>query len=142
MNNYTFSEISVGMKEQFEVTITSDFMDKFYDITKDCNPMHHNDEYASSKGYKGRIAFGMLVSSFLSTLAGVYLPGEHCIIHSVEVKFKNPVYVNDKLTISGTVKSIDERFHTIEVQINITNQNSEKVVRGTMICGVIGEENE
>ena len=142
MNNYTFSDISVGMKEEFEVIITSDLMNKFFEITNDCNPMHHNDEYAISKGYKGRIAFGMLVSSFLSTLAGVYLPGENCIIHSVEVKFKNPVYVNDKLTVSGTVKSIDDRFQTIELQINITNQNSEKVVRGTMICGVIGKENE
>ena len=40
----------------------------------------------------------MLGASFFSTLAGVYLPGEHCLLHGVECKFAKPIFIGDTLT--------------------------------------------
>lgn len=136
MNHYTLADMKEGLTESFSVTITSEMMEKFLSVTNDTNPMHIDAEYSKNSGYADRIVYGMLTASFLSTLAGVYLPGEHCLIHSVETNFPKPVYINDTLTITGTVKSVDERFGQAELSVKIVNQKDEKVLRGKMKVGV------
>lgn len=79
----------------------------------------------------------MLTASFLSTLAGVYLPGENSLIHSVETKFVKPVFVGDTLLVSGEVAEKNEHFPVIKLKVVITNQKKEKVLRGSMQIGVL-----
>ena len=95
MNKYKYEEIEIGHKENFTVTVTEEMMEKFRDITGDINPLHNDEEYASSLGHPGRVAYGMLTGSFLSTLAGVYLPGKRSLIQEVKLKFAKPVYIGD-----------------------------------------------
>ena len=136
MNHYRFEDISVGMTESFSVTVTADMMQKFYEVTADDSPIHMSDEAARARGHKGRVVYGMLGASLFSTLAGVYLPGEHCLLHSVEAKFAKPVYIGDVLTVSGTVKEINDTFRTMIVKAAIQNQDGVKVTRGSFQCGV------
>ena len=90
MNHYTLSELAVGQSESFTVTVTQEMMEDFYRLTGDDSPIHRSEEYAAGRGYPGRVVYGMLGASFFSTLAGVYLPGEHCLLHGVEAKFARP----------------------------------------------------
>jgi 3-hydroxybutyryl-CoA dehydratase len=137
MNSYQWEDISVGMEEQFRVTVSEEMMDMFRHITGDSNPLHNDTAFAAQRGYPDRVAYGMLTASFLSTLAGVYLPGEKSLIHSIEGKFVKPVYVGDELTVSGIVKEMDERFHCFWMKVEIRNQKNEKVLRGSMQIGII-----
>lgn len=139
MNAYVFEEIAVGLTESFEVTVTEDMFAKFLAITGDVNPLHNDAVFAEGKGHPSRVAFGMLTASFLSTLAGVYLPGKNSLIHEVEVKFAKPVYAGDVLKISGTVSEINETFKLFWMKVTITNQKGEKVLRGKMRVGVLDE---
>ncbi len=132
MNNYSFDELSVGMSECFDVTVTSEMLESFKAITGDVNPLHNDEEFAHSKGHPGRVAFGMLTASFLSTLAGVYLPGEKSLIQQVETKFANPVYIGDVLTVKGEITELIESVQRLELKVTITNQNGKKVLRGKM----------
>lgn len=136
MNHYTWQEISIGMEEHFTVTVTSKMMDQFKNITGDDNPLHCSEGFAAEKGYSDRVVYGMLTASFLSTLAGVYLPGEQSLIYSVESKFLKPVFPGDELTISGVVDKMDDRFQTIWLKTLICNHKGEKVLRGSMQIGV------
>ena len=136
MNSYEWQDLSVGMEEHFEVEITTSMLDNFRALTGDVNPLHEDAEYAKSKGYPDRVAYGMLTSSFLSTLAGVYLPGKKSLIHSVESKFVKPVFPGDVLKVSGTVTDLDERFQMLHLKVVIFNQKGEKVLRGSMQIGV------
>lgn len=136
MNNYTFDELIVGQKESFSVTITEKMRDSFREITGDVNPLHNDINYAKSKGHDKCVAFGMLTASFLSTLAGVYLPGEKSLIHKTEVNFRKPVYVGDTITVTGEITEKNETFNLIDVKIIITNQDNVKVVKGSMQIGV------
>ena len=79
----------------------------------------------------------MLTASFLSTLAGIYLPGKYSLIHGMEIEFPKPVYVGDQLTITGTVSNKDDRFRYFLMKIMIRNQNNQKVCRGKMRIGVM-----
>lgn len=137
MNTYTYEEIELGHKESFEVTVTEDMQNSFRQITGDINPLHKDEEYAKNKGYANKVVFGMLTASFYSTLAGVYLPGEKSLIHSVEVKFSKPVYVGDVLTIEGKVDEKNDTYRLIRIKASIKNQKGEKVSKASMQIGLI-----
>lgn len=79
----------------------------------------------------------MLTASFLSTLAGMYLPGERSFIQEVLIKFVKPVFEGDVLTIKGTIIEVNETFKRLVLKVVIANQNGQKVLRGTMKVGVL-----
>lgn len=139
MNHYRFEDIYVGLKEEFQVAVTPEMLEQFCQITGDVNPLHTQESFAKEKGYETRVAYGMLTASFLSTLAGVYLPGERSLIHSVESKFTKPVYAGDVLTVSGQVTECNEMFSVFTMKTTIVNQKGEKVLRGKMQVGVLPE---
>lgn len=136
MNEYYYEDIEVGKKESFTVTVTASMLDAFKDISGDVNPLHCNEDFAKEEGYEGRVAYGMLTASFLSALAGVYLPGKYSLIQSVEIKFAKPVYIGDELTVTGEVIEKNDTFGLIMVKVSITSSSGNKVCRGKMQIGV------
>lgn len=136
MNSYTLADIAPGMTASFTVTVTEGMMDAFYAVSGDDSPIHMDADYAAGRGYPGRVVYGMLGASFFSTLAGVYLPGEHCLLHSVEAKFAKPVFIGDTLTVSGKVVEVNDTFGEITIKAVIENQNGQKVTRGLIKAGV------
>ena len=140
MNHYSYQEIDIGHTESFTTEITEEMMDSFHRITKDCNPLHLDSNYATERSggiYPGRVAYGMLTASFLSTLAGVYLPGENSLIHRIEAEFPAPVYIGDTITFIGKVIRKYDNFSIIEVKVTAVNGVGKKVCRGKMRIGVV-----
>lgn len=136
LRSYTLAEISKGLSESFTVTVTEEMMTQFCRITGDISPIHMDADYAIGRGFSGRVVYGMLVAGFFSTLAGVYLPGEHCLLHSVETKFAKPVFIGDELTVTGIVDEVNDTFAEITIKATITNQTGKKVCRGIIKAGV------
>lgn len=131
MKEYTFSDLSIGMKESFTRTITKELEDSFREITGDLNPLHYDDEYAREIGegrFKGHVTFGMLTASLYSTICGMYLPGKYSLIHSLEdIAFKTPVYVGDELTVTGEIIETNESLKLIVLKVIINNQDKKTV---------------
>ncbi len=136
MNSYKFSDLNIKKSAEFTVSITEEMMDKFADITGDISPIHMNESYAKEKGFPKRVCHGMLFGSMFSTLCGVYLPGENCLLHSVSTKFSLPVFPGDTLTVFGEIKELNETFKTISVKGYIKNQNGKKVCKADIQLGV------
>lgn len=136
MNHYCYEDIQIGQSEQFCVTITPEMMEQFQMITSDHNPLHTSNKYAAAHGYSGKVCYGLLTASMLSTLAGVYLPGEKSLIHSVNINFVKPVLENEQLTVKGTVTAKDDKFRYITLKTEIFSENAGKVLRGVMTVGV------
>ena len=136
MNHYTLAEMTPGLTESFTVTVTEEMMQDFERLSGDCSPIHIDKDYARGRGYPGRVVYGMLGASFFSTLAGVYLPGEHCLLHGVECKFARPVFIGDTLTVTGTVLRVSEAVAEAEIKAVITNQEGKKVTRGIIRAGL------
>ena len=139
MNIYKFDDINVGLEESFRVKVDSKKLDKFFEISGDLNPLHSNAEYSKSKGFSGRVVYGMLTSSFFSTLVGVYLPGKYCILQGIDIQFSNPVYIDDILTITGKVSYINEAYKQLEIKAVIINQDNNKISKATIKVGVMDE---
>lgn len=136
MNHYRLADLTPGVTESFTVTITEEMMAQFYAITGDNSPIHMDADYAAGRGYPGRVVYGMLGASFLSTLAGVYLPGEHCLLHSVDLKFAKPIFIGDTLTVTGVVDEVNDTFREIIIKASIVNQDGKKVTRAVIRAGV------
>tara|TARA_B100000795_G_C22775008_1_gene429614 strand:- start:520 stop:939 length:420 start_codon:yes stop_codon:yes gene_type:complete len=139
MNSYKFIDIYEGLKESFSVCVNSEKLDKFLEISGDINPLHSDTKYSSLKGFSGKVVYGMLTSSFYSTLVGVYLPGKYCILQGINIQFSHPVYVDDILTITGKVSHINEAYKQLEIKAIIMNQKNIKVSKATIKVGVIDE---
>jgi 3-hydroxybutyryl-CoA dehydratase len=139
MKEYKFLNINIGLEESFDVIIDSSKLDKFLDISGDINPLHIDSAYAKEKGFDDRVVYGLLTSSFYSTLVGVYLPGKYCILQSIDIQFSKPVYIGDILNISGKVNYINEAYKQIEIKAMILNQHNKKVSKATIKVGVMDE---
>ena len=139
MQEYLIKDIKIGLKHSFEVEITDVQMQLFLEISGDNNPMHLDSIYAKSKGMKEKIVYGMLTSSFYSTLAGVYIPGKYALLHSIDIRFVNPVFIGDKLIVEGVVTFVHELFHQIEVKATIRNQRNEKISGAKIKIGVLND---
>ena len=72
--------------------------------------------------FKERIAHGMLVSSFISTILGTKLPGKNTIYLSQNVSFRAPVKIGDTLrVVAEVIKSVMIKIITRK-QTYIINQ--------------------
>ena len=139
MNEFTFEDIASAqnMEQSFSVTVTQEMMNDFLKITGDSNPMHVDADYAKQNGFPSCLVYGLLTTSFYSTLAGVYLPGKYCLLQEVSAQFAKPVFVGDTLTISGKVSEVQETFKRIIIKTRITNQNGKTVNRASITAGVL-----
>ena len=105
--SFQLEDISIGMEVSYSQTITDADVKAFAGLSGDKNPVHMDDEYAKNSRYKKRIAHGLLSASFFSALFGTKLPGEGCVYVSQNLKFIKPVYLDDTVTATVVVTSID-----------------------------------
>jgi 3-hydroxybutyryl-CoA dehydratase len=136
VNEYALKDLKVGISHSFNVTITSAMIETFREISGDENPLHIDQEFAFAQGFPRRVAYGMLTSSFYSTLVGIYLPGKYALFQGIDVSFINPVFEDDVLTIYGEITEVHEVYKQIEIKCHITNQNGKKISRGKIRSGV------
>ena len=68
-------KLIVGQNASFSKTITESDVYNFAGLVGDFNDVHINQVAAEKSMFGKRIAHGMLVGSFISTVLGMYLPG-------------------------------------------------------------------
>jgi len=130
MKGLTIDMLSVNQSETFRKTISESDVYLFAGITGDTNPAHIDEIYANSTKFGKRIAHGLLVSSFISTVLGTKLPGPGTIYISQSLNFKAPVYIGDTIEAKVTVKEIIKEKNRVILLTEIYNQNNALVVTG------------
>lgn len=139
MNHYRYEDLAIGMTASFFTTVTEDMLNAFRTLSGDSNPLHSDADFARAYGFPDRVAYGMLTASLLSRLGGVYIPGERCLIQSVEVKFLRPVFVGDTLEVCGVIEELHDSVRQVVLKVEMRNQQGEKVLRCVMKEGVLSE---
>ena len=82
-----------------KITISDALIQKFADFSGDLNPIHFDDHAAVKAGFKGRIAHGMLTSSYFSYMFARHFPGPGSIYLSQSFKFHLPIFANETVTL-------------------------------------------
>lgn len=133
MAGKTIEQLKVGDKASFEKTVSESDVYLFAGITGDLNPAHVNEVKASESIFEGRVAHGMLVASFLSTVVGMDLPGPGTILVRQELKFLGPVRFGDTVTAEVEIIDMIPRRNLVTLQATVTVQTGEKVIRGKVV---------
>ena len=127
---YNFEELFVGQKANFFKKIGSTLVNDFAKISGDFNPLHMNDEYASTTNFGKRVCHGMLLASFFSQLIGMYLPGKNSLYFSQTLNFRNPCFIDDNITIEGEIIEKKSNIKLITIKTTIHNQDGECLIDG------------
>lgn len=100
-------EMEIGQSAEAVRTVTEEDLDMFAKVSGDYNPVHMDEEFARSTPFRGRIAHGALVASFISGVLGNQLPGPGAIFLGLNMRFFLPTRIGDEVTTRVTVKSVD-----------------------------------
>jgi acyl dehydratase len=111
--------------------------DNFISLFGDKNPLHTDEQFAVSKGFPGRVMHGNILNGFLSYFVGECLPDKNVIIHSQEINYKNPVFLNDQLELTARVNGIFESVGAIEFFYTFKNQKEKTVAKGKIQIGIL-----
>ncbi len=106
IQGYAIEDLSVGMTAASAKTVTDADMVLFAGVSGDLNPLHHNQEFAETTVFGGRIAPGLLTASLISAVFGNKLPGAGCIYLSQNLRFRAPVRVGDTVLARVTVTEV------------------------------------
>lgn len=122
----------IGQSAQISKTITETDVYNFAGICGDFNSLHVNAAVAEKSIFGKRIVHGALVSSFISTVLGMYLPGEGTIYLRQEVNYRKPVYFEDTITARVVIREILENGNAV-LETSVLNQKGERVLDGTAV---------
>jgi 3-hydroxybutyryl-CoA dehydratase len=133
MKGKTITDIKIGDSADFAKTISETDIYLFAGITGDFNPFHMNEEYAKKTFFKGRIAHGMLLAGFISTVIGCSLPGPGSIYIGQELRFLAPARIGDTITAKVEVVDKIEEKNRVILKTTCTNQDGVTVLDGQAI---------
>ena len=125
-----FEDIELGQKKKFTIKITESMINNFAMISGDYNPLHMDENYASTTPFKSRLCHGMLLASLFSRLVGMYLPGKHALLFSQSLNFPNVCFIGDTVTVEGEVLDKSEGTRIITVKTKILNNSGSSLVEG------------
>ena len=101
-----FNNLKENQSYTDSIKVTDASIKKFSSASGDRNPIHLNEKFAKNTIFKSRIAHGMLIASFISSVIGNKFPGNGTIYVSQDLKFKKPVKINDVVKIKIIVEKI------------------------------------
>lgn len=126
-------EYYLGQSASFSKTISEYDIYNFAGISGDFNPVHINKEEAKKSIFSGQVAHGMLVSAFISTVLGMYLPGPGTIYLQQTLSFKKPVYIGDTITATVVIEEIKNEKKIAKLKTTVINQDMKVVVEGEAV---------
>jgi 3-hydroxybutyryl-CoA dehydratase len=137
MNNFDFSELIVGKRENMEVQVGENEIAAFAELSGDVSPVHVNDAFAKGKGFKSRIAHGALLVSYVSRFIGTTLPGASGLLQSITIEFRRPCYPGTKIKIEGEVAKRVESVRVVRIKIVVTDSvTGEILATGQVQSGI------
>ena len=106
LTGFFLEDLFIGQTAVYARTVTDADIVLYAGVSGDTNPVHLNQEFATTTMFQGRIAHGMLTASLISTVLGTKLPGPGCIYLSQNLKFRAPVRPGDTVQARVTVTEV------------------------------------
>ncbi|WP_415063159.1 MaoC family dehydratase [Bdellovibrio sp.] len=124
--------IDVGFTASFTTQVTDKMVHQFADLSGDRNPIHLDDAYAAKSRFGRRIAHGMIVGALISRalvdglgVGGIYL-GQN-------LKFVNPVFIDDVVTVTIKITGLRKEKGIATVETMAVNAKGDIVVKGEAV---------
>jgi len=112
---YAITELEVGQSAEITRLVDEDTVQKFAEVSGDSNPLHMDEAYAKRTPFRGRIAHGALVASFISCVLGNHLPGPGAVFAGMTMRFERPVRIGDTVIARATVTEVDVKARRVKL---------------------------
>ncbi len=130
LQNKVFDELKVGDSATITKTLTKQDIEIFAVVTGDINPAHLDESFAKKDIFKKIVGHGMWGGTLISTILGTILPGPGTIYLEQTLKFLKPIGVDDKVSITVTVKEKIEVGNRARLSCTCINQLGQEVMTG------------
>lgn len=137
----TITHAQIGDSVSFSKTVGETDVYNFAGLTGDLSQNHVDEEFMSHSIYGQRIAHGALMVGFMSTASTRMI--EQSLAEGIDstpvslgydrVRFLAPVFFNDTIRVTYTIKSIDLERRRTNSAVEVTNQRGELVAVGEHI---------
>lgn len=117
-------------------TFTEKDMNVFANITRDYNPVHFDERFASAKNFAGKICHGLLAASIITEIGGQI----GWLATGMNFRFKKPVFFNDTITCYFTITRVDKKNRAM-AEVIYKNQDG-RVVLTAEITGILPDARE
>jgi acyl dehydratase len=124
----------VGQKARRSLTVTTDHVKTFAELTGDFNPLHFDEEFAAGTKFKKLVAQGGLTTGILHALVAMDMPGPGTVFLSQNWKFTSPVYIGDTITAEAEVISIHASKPVTQLRMAVWRETGEMVLEGEAWC--------
>jgi len=131
LSNYTIDEITIGQTASYSKQVEARDIQLFAAVSGDVNPVHLDPDFAASTQFERCIAHGMLSGAIISAAIAMKLPGPGTIYLNQSMRFRQPVYPGDTVTVHLEVQEINARRGFITLDCRVLNQDLKAVVTGT-----------
>jgi acyl dehydratase len=127
-------KVLVGQRARRSLTLTSEHVRKFSEISGDYNPLHYDEAFAARTKFGRLVVQGGLTTGLLHALIATDLPGPGSVFLSQNWKFTAPVYVDDTITAEAVVTRVHESKPVSTLALKVTNQTGVVVLEGEAWC--------
>src|SRR5262249_27314952 len=124
----------VGQKAIRSMTVTSDHVRQYAEMTGDYSPLHFDEAFAAGTRFGRLVVQGGLTTGLLHALVAMDMPGPGTVFLSQNWKFTAPVFIGDTITAEAEIVSLHATKPVSQLQIKITRQDGETVLEGEAWC--------
>ena len=117
--------------------VDRDLFSGFTSIFKDENPLHINEQFAISKGFKDKVMYGNILNGFLSHFIGECLPIKNVIIHSQDIKYIKPFFLEDTIELKAILTDYYDSVNVAKFNFEFFNQQQLLIAKGKIQIGII-----
>lgn len=129
--------MKTGDKFSKEFKVTEDIYQGFMSLFNDRNPIHRDRSLAKQKGFKDVVMFGNILNGFISCFFGELLSDKSVIIQTQNIKYFNPVYLNDELVLIAEIVDVFESVNLVEFKYTFTKDINLKIANGKIQIGIL-----
>ncbi|MGY6628262.1 MAG: MaoC family dehydratase [Oceanicaulis sp.] len=112
---FGINELVIGQTAEISRLVDDETVRRFAEVSGDFNPLHMDEAYAARSPFRGRIAHGALVASFISCVLGNHLPGPGAVFAGMTMRFERPVRIGDTVVARATVVEIDIKARKVKL---------------------------
>ena len=127
-------DITVGQTASRNLTLTTEHVQKYAEITGDHNPLHFDEAFVAATPFGKLVVQGGLTTGVLNALVAEDMPGQGTVFLSHDIKFVAPVFIGDTITGEAEVLSVHDSKPVTQLKVKVSRQDGEIVLEGEAWC--------
>ena len=126
--------MELGEKATRTLTVTSEDVEKYAQITGDRNPLHFDEAFAAGTKFGRLVVHGGITAGILNALVAEDLPGPGTVFMSQELEYVGPVFIGDTIVGEVEVLKIHDTKPVTQLRVEVRRDDGELVLRGSAWC--------